>query len=179
MDIGERIRRIRVQRGLTQQELANRCELTKGFISQLECNLTSPSIATLTDILGSLGVSLKDFFTEQGSEKTVFTVSDVFVKEDEKQGTAISWLIPNAQKNQMEPILLALKPKCSATTDDPHEGEEFGYVLSGVITLVLGEQRERVRKGESFYFKPTAPHTLINNGKTEARVLWVASPPTF
>ena len=55
MDIGKKIRSLRIQRGLTQEELGDRCELSKGFISQLERNLSSPSIATLTDMLECLG----------------------------------------------------------------------------------------------------------------------------
>ena len=51
MEIGEKIRRLRIEKQLTQEELANRCELSKGFISQVENDLTSPSIATLIDIL--------------------------------------------------------------------------------------------------------------------------------
>ena len=51
MEIGDKIRSIRIAKGLTQEELANRCELSKGFISQVENDLTSPSIATLVDIL--------------------------------------------------------------------------------------------------------------------------------
>ena len=70
MDIGDRIRRLRLQRGLTQEELADRCELSKGFISLLERDLTSPSIATLVDILESLGTDLKTFFSESGDEKS-------------------------------------------------------------------------------------------------------------
>ena len=64
MKIGDRVRRLRMQRGLTQEELADRCELSKGFISLLERDLTSPSIATLMDILESLGTDLKNFFSE-------------------------------------------------------------------------------------------------------------------
>ena len=61
MDIGVKLKRLRLQCGLTQEELADRCELTKGYISQLENNLTSPSIATLMDILAVLGTVLKSF----------------------------------------------------------------------------------------------------------------------
>ena len=61
MQIGDKIRRLRVEKQLTQEELANRCELSKGFISQLENDLTSPSIATLMDILEILGTNLKEF----------------------------------------------------------------------------------------------------------------------
>ena len=50
MDIGEKLRLLRIRRGLTQEDMADRCELSKGFISQVERNLASPSIATLTDM---------------------------------------------------------------------------------------------------------------------------------
>ena len=55
MDIGEKLRLLRIRRGLTQEDMADRCELSKGFISQVERNLASPSIATLTDMLECLG----------------------------------------------------------------------------------------------------------------------------
>ena len=132
MEIGNRIRRLRLQRGLTQEELADRCELSKGFISLLERDLTSPSIATLVDVLESLGTDLKTFFGESGDEKLVFGEKDVSVKEDaEGLRGCIRWLVPSAQKNRMEPILLELGPGGETDEDDPHEGEEFGYVLSG------------------------------------------------
>ena len=70
MDIGEKLRLMRLQKGLTQEELADRCELSKGFISQVERNLASPSIATLTDMLECLGSSLPAFFNEKPAEKT-------------------------------------------------------------------------------------------------------------
>ena len=78
MRIGEKIKHLRIKNGLTQEELAGRCELSKGFISQLERDLTSPSIATLMDILESLGTNIKDFFNESVYEKVVFKQADVF-----------------------------------------------------------------------------------------------------
>ena len=179
IDIGDRIKRRRVKLGLTQEELAARTELSKGFISQLERNLTSPSIATLSDILEALGTNLSDFFSEQAEEKVVFGADDVFVKEDEEAGHSIHWLIPNAQKNALEPILVTLVPGGHTVEDDPHEGEEFGYVLSGSIVLRLGERTFRVRRGSSFCFKPTAVHYITNDSKREALVLWVSTPPSF
>ena len=73
MNLGEKIKQMRLQKGLTQEELADRCELTKGYISQLENNLNSPSIATLTDILSALGSNLAEFFREETAEKVVFS----------------------------------------------------------------------------------------------------------
>ena len=180
MDIGEKLRLMRLQKGLTQEELADRCELSKGFISQVERNLASPSIATLTDMLECLGSSLPAFFNEKPAEKTVFAPQDMFVKEDEESLCgSITWLIPDAQKNDMEPILLELGPGGETAEDDPHEGEEFGYVLSGSLKIILGDRIERVKRDESFYFRPTAPHRLVNAGKTPCRVLWVSTPPSF
>ena len=180
MEIGKKIKRLRLQRGLTQEELADRCELSKGFISLLERDLTSPSIATLMDILESLGSDLRTFFSETGDEKLVFGENDIFVKEDpEGIKGSIRWLVPSAQKNYMEPILLELGPGGETAEDDPHEGEEFGYVLSGTLKIILGDRIERVKRDESFYFRPTASHRLVNAGKTPCRVLWVSTPPSF
>ncbi len=108
MDIGESLRLLRLQRNLTQEEMADRCELSKGFISQVERNLASPSIATLTDMLECLGSSLQEFFSKtKEEEKIVFSANDMFEKEDDEilKGK-VTWLIPSAQKNAMEPILI-------------------------------------------------------------------------
>lgn len=179
MNIGEKIKQLRIKNGFTQEELASRCELSKGFISQVERDLTSPSIATLMDILESLGTNLKDFFNESVNEKVVFKKDDVFVKEDKESGYVIRWLVSNAQKNMMEPILITLSPGGSSEVDNPHEGEEFGYVVSGGVTVYLGTQKFKVRKGECFYFKPSAAHKIVNAVKNESAVLWVSSPPNF
>ena len=71
MDIGKKIRQLRLQNDLTLEDLASRSELTKGFLSQLERNLTSPSISTLEDILEALGTNLSEFFREEEEEQIV------------------------------------------------------------------------------------------------------------
>jgi len=179
MDIGGKIKRLRLTHGLTQKELADRAELSKGFISQLERDLTSPSITTLTDILECLGTSLDAFFTEQQDEKIVFSPDDMFEKVDKEFNRSILWLIPNAQKNSLEPILVTLAPGATSNIDDPHNGEEFGYILSGGVSLVTGARKQRLKKGCSFYFAPTMRHYIVNTGRSEARILWVSTPPTF
>ena len=76
MEIGKKLKELRIAKNLTQEELADRAELSKGFISQLERDLTSPSIATLVDILQCLGTDLKDFFSEETDEQIVFGSED-------------------------------------------------------------------------------------------------------
>lgn len=164
---------------LTQEELADRCELSKGFISQLERDLTSPSIATLVDILGSLGTNLRDFFNESPLEQIVFPKDDFFVSENEELKSSISWIIPNAQKNKMEPILLTLEPQGRSVLHYPYEGEVFGFVLSGSVVVNIGEARYKAKKGESFYYKANSEHFIENKSKAEATVIWVCTPPNF
>ena len=102
MDIGGKIREIRIFNGLTQEELADRCELSKGFISQLENNLTSPSISTLEDILQCLGMSISEFFAlDKQPVQIVFGKDDYFEKKDDQLKNKTEWIIPTAQKNMM------------------------------------------------------------------------------
>ena len=177
MDLGEKIKQMRNQLGLTQAELADRCELTKGYISQLENNLNSPSIATLTDILSALGSNLAEFFKEDTDEKVVFNKEE-FIEKD-ADGVIWNWLIPNAQKNMMEPVLVELAENTATPTDIPHEGEEFGYVLEGKIAIELGKKHHLCKKGEAFYYPANKPHSIINKGKSKAKFLWVSTPPNF
>ena len=80
MEIGSKLKELRVLKGLTQEELADRAELSKGFISQLERDLTSPSIATLMDILQCLGTTIGEFFNETPDEQVVFGKQDILRK---------------------------------------------------------------------------------------------------
>lgn len=179
MKIGSKIKELRVQKNLTQEELADRAELSKGFISQLERDITSPSIATLVDILQSLGTNLEEFFTNTAAEQVVFKKSDYFEKYDVELKNNIQWIIPNAQKNMMEPIHLTLDEGGSTYPDNPHEGEEFGFVLSGSINIHLGTNVYKAKKGEAFYFTPNKKHFITASGKTGASLLWVSTPPSF
>ena len=177
MDIGAKLKELRILKGLTQEELADRAELSKGFISQLERDLTSPSIATLMDILQCLGPSIGEFFNETPEEQIVFGKTDYFEKHDQELKNEIKWIIPNAQKNMMEPILLTLEPGGETYPDNPHEGEEFGYVLQGNISIHIGSKTYKAKKGESFYFVSDKKHYL--SSKAGAVLIWVSSPPSF
>lgn len=179
MEIGKKIRELRTFMNLTQEELADRCELSKGFISQVERDLTSPSISTLIDILQCLGTDLQQFFQETSEQQVVFHKDDFFVKTDTELHNTVEWIIPNAQKNTMEPILLTLEPNGSTYIDVPHDGEEFGYVLEGSVCIHLGSKQYKATKGETFYYPANKQHYLTCSSKNGAKVLWVSTPPNF
>ena len=177
MDIGKKIKELRLQNGLTLEDLASRSELTKGFLSQLERNLTSPSISTLEDILEALGTNLSEFFHEEEEEQIVFSTKDFFV--DKKEEYQIEWIVPNAQKNEMEPILLTLEPHGTSHEMAAHQGEEFGYVLKGSVTLVRDGKKYKLKAKDTFYMNGKKSHYLYNHGNSEALVLWITTPPMF
>ena len=177
MDIGKKLKSLRIQNGLTLDDLASRSELTKGFLSQVERNLTTPSISTLENILEALGTNLSEFFHEEPEQKLVFTAQDFFV--DEQEEYRIEWIIPNAQKNQMEPILLTLRPHGRSQTLSAHAGEAFGYVLKGSVTLVRENKKYKMRAQETFYVDGKKSHYLFNHTNSEAKVLWITTPPAF
>ena len=179
MDIGLRIKECRNKTGLTLEELASRCELTKGFLSQLERNITSCSVTTLEDIVEALGMTMADFFKEDTDVRVVFGKEDFFV--DEREDHTITWIVPNAQKNEMEPIMLDLPVGGKSQEVYPHEGEEFGYVLRGRIRIMFPDSKKgiTVKKGQTFYIKGDKQHQLVNDSQSDAGVLWICTPPTF
>ncbi|MBD5131867.1 MAG: cupin domain-containing protein [Clostridiales bacterium] len=175
--MGSKLRDLRLKNGLTQEELADRAELSKGFISQLENDLTSPSIATLIDVLTLLGSSLSKFFADYDDAQFVYTPADYFEKVDDD--IKINWIVPSAQKNAMEPITVELEKNAETDPDVPHEGEEFGYVLEGSVEIVLGERTATANKGDTFYFQSDKRHYIRNVFDGKSVVLWISSPPTF
>ena len=177
MDIGSKIKALRTQKGLTLEELASRSELTKGFLSQLERNLSSPSIDSLDDILEALGTNLADFFKEDTREQFLFREDDFFV--DKREDCTVHWIVPNTQKNQMEPVLLELPQGGESFELQPHTGEEFGMMLEGSVLLICDGKRYPLRRGETFYLHGKSFHRIRNEHKTTARVLWVSTPPLF
>lgn len=179
MDIGRRMKELRVQYGLTQQELADRAELTKGFISQLERNQNSPSIGTLLDIIQCLGLTPAEFFTDEEPQQIVFKESDYFEKTDDEKQNTIEWVVPNAQKNAMEPLRVTIKPGGCSEIYTPKECEEFGYVLKGTIKLCYGTKSQTVKTGESFYFAANKKHYIENKSSRDAVLIWVSTPPSF
>lgn len=179
VDIGERVKSLRLKNNLTQEELALRCDLSSGFISLLERDLTSPSVDTLVDLLTALGTTAADFFSQKDDLKVVYHKEDVFTNNNQEEGYSITWLVNNAQKNIMEPIYATIEPNSTLFDEDAHVGEEFGYVLQGKVEIKLGENRFVAKKGDSFYYESRVGHKISNPYNKTAVVLMVSSPPTF
>ncbi len=179
MNIGSKIKNGRLKLGLTQEELAERSNLTKGFISQLERDSTSPSVDTLEHIVTAMGLNLAEFFRETTAEPVVYHLPKAFMVKDEELGHVMHFIVPNAQKLEMEPVVLDLGPGGRSRSYTPYEGEAFGYVLEGDILLHLGSRQFRLAANDCFYFEMNEACHIENNGEGSARLLWVLSPPNF
>ncbi len=179
LKIGERLKRLRLANDLTQEELANRTGLSKGYISQLERDQTSPSLATLKDILDALGETLASFFEEHAQEQTVYRREDRILMAESTKEFRIELLVQASQKRDMEPVLVTLAPGASTWEDRSHQGQEFGFILDGHVKLRLGPDSYKLRQGDCFYFTSDKKHLIENLGRTQAKILWVVTPPTF
>jgi len=176
LDIGAKIKALRLASELTQSELAARSRLTKGFISQIERDQTSISLDSLVDILDALGTSIAEFFADTAQSAVVYAPKDR-INVEEKNVAGFEILVPGSTNNMMDPIMITLAPGEMLTEEKPHTGEEFGYVLSGVLTLRVGTKSYRVPPRRCFYFEADKIHQFENKGKAKVNFLWITSPP--
>ncbi|QUG40933.1 helix-turn-helix transcriptional regulator [Psychrobacillus sp. INOP01] len=176
MQIGKKIKRLRLKKGLTQEELGERTDLSKGFISQLERDINSPSIETLFSILNVLGSKPKDFFDdEQYRTKVVYPIKEQTIYLDEEKKYKLHWLISESNENEMEPVLVSLDIGGQFKQFEPSLSQTFIYVLQGKVTLTLGKQNYIATAGESLYFEASDNHLLENAAEEIAKVIYVVT----
>lgn len=178
MKIGEKVKNLRLAQDLTQEDLADRADLTKGFISMLERDLTSPSLDTLELILNALDTTLGEFFEDDEPGTVVFN-QDKRVIIDNDDGVVKEVPIAGAQDREMDFMLVTLAPGAATAKEDAHHGDECGLVLSGKIWITLGKDVYKAGKGDAFYFTSDRPHWIENRSSSEAKILWISAPPSF
>ncbi|MEZ5360024.1 MAG: cupin domain-containing protein [Candidatus Zixiibacteriota bacterium] len=177
IEIGQKIKNLRLAAELTQSELADRSGLTKGFISQIENDQTSISLDSLIDILDALGTNISEFFARDSREDRICFDAEDRISLTEKGASLFELLVPGSTNMLMDPIEVSLAPGESLASEDPHNGEEFGYVLSGNLSIRFGSRTHKVKKGNCFYFTAEKKHQFYNSGKITASFIWVMSPP--
>lgn len=177
-NIGKKIKALRLASDLTQEELANRSGLTKGFISQVENEnfQTSISLESLGDLIEVLGISLAEFFSETDVQQVVFKKDDRS-PIDGTGAKSFEMLVPGSTNNIMDPILVELNPGEQLEKRQPHSGEQFGYVIKGTITIGLAKETYKVTKDNCFYFTSDKQNQIKNNSSSKATLLWVITPP--
>ncbi len=159
-------------RGLTIEELADNANLTKGFISQLERDLTVPSVLNLKQILDVLGIQLSAFFSDiTEREKNIFSLKDRLL-EGSSKNYKIEKLIPKLQYLEMEPVVLTLEPLIEYKKQF-EEDEGFGFVLKGNLEIKINDERQVIKRGDCFYLFFDNTFSLKNLSKKNAEILMV------
>jgi transcriptional regulator with XRE-family HTH domain len=171
MQLGKKIRDLRSRRGLTVQQLAAASGLSKGFISQVENDRTSPSLATLRDLARALDTSVAYLVVED--DHTPYVVRRGQRPQMPMNGDGWHVEVLSAQpRRNLELLMAELPPGSSASRDSRrHDGEECVLCVEGRITVTSGEHRLVLEAGDSCHFDGRAPHGLENSGTTMARVL--------
>lgn len=175
MEIGYKLKNLRKIKNLTQEELAERTDLSKGYISQIESQNASPSMETFLNILEVLGTSASDFFKETEQQKVIYKKEEQIIYDEYDRGYILNWLVTKSNEFEMEPLLLTLKPGASYKTFNPSESDTFVYCLQGQVALQLGNDCYHANKEDVFYFKANDDHRLFNEGKQEVKILIVAT----
>ncbi len=180
--IAEKIREIRKSKGLTLEQLGAKACLSRGMLSRLENNQSTPPIATLAKIAQALEVPISIFFTEDGPEEDrKFAVT----QKDQRRavvrrGTQIGFTYYAFNAPKGLPLVEAFIIKHPSIEKKPrvlfdHPGEEFLLVLHGTIDLIYGRETIHLTEGDAVHFDPSTPHRVQNAGQGEAECLVVVA----
>ncbi|WP_022850082.1 helix-turn-helix domain-containing protein [Limisalsivibrio acetivorans] len=182
MKFGKMIRELRQERNLTLRALAELSGCSTSFLSQVERDLISPTVASLKKLADALGVTMTSFFEQDNSTK-----SSVVVRRGERvrfasKGSRVIYesLKPLEANSVLEPLYQILESGAYSGDDyNIHVGEEFVIVLSGRLEITLDDESIVLSEGDSAIYNSNVPHRWrnINDGQTE--LLWVNTPPTF
>jgi len=174
--IAKRIRKIRLARGLTLTEAAKRSELTKSALSKIETAQISPPISTMIRIAKALGVALLEFFIdEENSPVCVYTPKNerqVVNQEGSSFGYRYEALALNKRNKYVEPFILTIEPGDPAG-EFYHKGQEFIYMLEGIMEFTVGDNTYSLKPGDSIYFDSEVKHKTQVIGKKTVKFVAV------
>ena len=181
--IGREIRQLRKARGLTIVELRDLTGLSQGYLSQVERDISAPSIKALHSISVALGVSIGWFFPALSDEAD--EIRDMVVRHDKRRrlvfesGITDELLSPNLGR-QIELLRCIFTPGSDSGTEPyTHEGEETGIVVSGTLHLWIGDLHVVLNEGDSFAFESDQPHRYENPTDQNTVVIWAITPPSY
>jgi DNA-binding transcriptional MerR regulator/quercetin dioxygenase-like cupin family protein len=174
---GPHFRRLRARRGLSLARVARATGVSVGFLSALERGHMRASVATLRRIARFYGTNILSLFAPAEENLRVVGARQRKVLET-TAGVRMELLAWG--NTVMEPHLFRIKPGGGSGESYAHEGEEFLHVLRGTFEIWLNEHEHyRLKRGDSLYFESSTPHRWKNTGRSEARLLWINTPPTF
>ncbi len=174
--LGARLRRLRIQRGLSLAEVASAARISVGFLSALERSQMTASVGTLRRLARYYRTNILDFFDVADSNTRLVRPPTRKVLE---AGPGVRMELLAWGNKVLEPHLFRIAPQAGSGESYAHEGEEFLFVLRGELKIALASEEYHLKRGDSFSFESTTPHHWNNPGRGETWLLWVNTPPTF
>lgn len=182
MDVGYRLRMVRIRKQLSQRALAKKAGVANATISLIESGNTSPSVSALKRILAGIPMTLAEFF----SDELPSVASEVFYRAESlteiSGGDGISYRQIGSAKAGHVLQILSESYESGADTGLimlQHEGEEGGVILTGRLEITVGDATRILGAGDAYYFNSRQPHRFRNTGDTICTLVSACSPPTF
>jgi transcriptional regulator with XRE-family HTH domain len=182
-NLGEHLRKLRQNHGLSQRELARRAGITNGAVSLIEQNESSPSVASLRKLLNVFQMTLAEFFSlEPPPEDQIFfrirDLPEIAGALHAKNGQILMRQIGGSHSQKLQMLFERYAP--GADTGEAmlqHEGEEAGIILRGRIEAIVGKRRQVLTRGCAYLYDSRLPHRFRNIGKDEAVIISACTPP--
>ncbi|MBR8700438.1 HTH-type transcriptional regulator PuuR [Fusobacterium sp. DD29] len=179
INIGKRVKSVRLAKGILLKDLAKECGISSSMLSQIEKGNANPSLNTIKTIAKALEIPMFKFFIEP--EMSLYS-ANVLKKEDRKvildEGVIYEVLTPEGTK-KLECMKMVLSKKNSESSKKPlsHEGEEVALVLSGKVKITIGEEDCEMLEGDSIQIPALIPHKWTNIHEKESVVVYTVTPP--
>lgn len=181
--VGPKLRRRRRAREMTLSQLAERVGCSESMVSKIETMRVNPSLTLLRRLAAVLEINVAVLFDDAGPEDVVSRRGerprldgDTLRRGD---GVILERLAPYGVGVALQANIHILLPGGASDGLISHAGEEVGYLLEGVVDLIVDDRTYRLEPGDSFHFRSERPHGYRNVGDSVARILWVNTPPTF
>lgn len=206
MNLGDKLKDLRLQRKMTLEDLSHKSKVSKSLLSQIERNISVPTVITLERITRAFGIATSELFIElENSGKGVSTKAfrekkdensnwgenalngksvSIVRRRDRKKlipprGEAEYELLSPDLQRKIEFITVCFPVGAKITNFFNHKGEECGVILEGKLKGIIGDQVVVLEEGDSIYFDSSIPHRWENIGKVEMRAIWAITPPSF
>lgn len=176
-NLGPKLRRLRLRRGLGIVEAAGRAKISAGFLSAVERARANASVATLQRLARAYGTTVIELFGKPRDTGRIVHARDRRVLQT-PSGVRMELLSSGA--TMLESMLFRVAPGAGSDGSYSHQGEEFIFMLQGTLEVWLDELECHVLEaGDSFWFESMLGHRWFNPSDAEAVLLWINTPPTF
>ena len=173
LNVGQRLRSIREQRGLSMRALSERCGLSTNAISMIEHGENSPTVSTLQRLANALSVNIADFFQKETKQTMVLVKKDQGLRS-QSNGVLMESLGIGLFNQRLEPFRMSIQPGAGNIDDKiSHSGQEFIHCLEGEIAYSIGDHTVLLKQGDSILFDATQQHGYQNRSDKRVIVLIV------